>query len=616
MARAKSIQDALPGLWRILRRFWPWIRPQRRLMAGSLAALFASIGLRLLEPWPLKFVLDRVIPTDRARQHTAVPGIESLDSLTLLTVAAVGLVAIIGLRALMDYYNSLGFTLVSNRALRDLRNHVYAHLQGLSLSYHHRARSGDLIIRVTRDVSLLRDVVSTAMLPLVASLFILVGMAVVMFWLQWRLALLATAIVPCLWLMTVRVSRRIQKAARGQRQREGAMAATAAESISAIKIVQALSLEGMFARDFSSQNNRSQHEDTKTSRLSARLGRTVDVLLGIATAMVLWYGARLVLRAELTAGELVVFLTYLKRAFNPAQDFAKYTGRLAKATAAGERVLNLLDQAPEVHDLPGAVPAGRLQGRIRFDDVSFGYESGRHILQGIDFEVPPGQRVALVGQSGTGKSTLVSLILRLYDPNHGRVLIDGRDVRDFTLASLRSQISVVLQDSLLFAASIRENIAYGAPHSTHGEVEAAARLANAHDFILALPEGYDTAVGERGVTLSHGQRQRITIARAAIRQTPILILDEPTTGLDEENERDVSEALERLAANRTTFLITHDLQRAARADLVLYVENGRLNESGPPAGLMRANGRYAELFRLQTSPPPHPAHETSHVLIT
>ena len=612
MPRPKSIQEALPGLWRILRRFWPWIRPQRRLMAASLLALFAGIALRLLEPWPLKFVLDRVIPSGRARQHVSLRALESLDSVTLLTIAAIGLVTIIGLRALMDYYNFVGFTLASNRALRDLRNHVYCHLQGLSLSYHHRARSGDLIVRVTRDVSLLRDVVSTAMLPLVASVFILAGMAVVMFWLQWRLALLATTMVPLLWLTTVRVSRRIQQAARVQRKREGAMAATAAESISAIKIVQALSLEGMFARDFSSQNNKSQKEDTKTSRLSARLGRTVDCLLGIATAMVLWYGARLVLRAELTAGELVVFLAYLRRAFAPAQDFAKYTGKLAKATAAGERVLNLLDEAPEVHDLPGAVPAGRFQGRIRFEDVRFGYEPDRAVLQGIDFEVPPGQRVALAGQSGTGKSTLVSLILRLYDPNQGRVLIDGRDVRDYTLLSLRSQISVVLQDSILFAASIRENIAYGAPEATPADVEAAARLANAHDFIQALPQGYDTVVAERGVTLSHGQRQRIAIARAAVRQTPILILDEPTTGLDEENERAVSEALERLALNRTTFLVTHNLQRTARADLILYMEHGRLKECGPPAGLMQANGRYAHLYKLQTS---LSSHESSHAFI-
>jgi ATP-binding cassette subfamily B protein len=394
------------------------------------------------------------------------------------------------------------------------------------------------------------------------------------------------------------------------------MAATAAESIAAIKIVQALSLEGMFARDFSSLNNKSQQEDTKTSRLSARLGRTVDCLLGIATATVLWYGARLVLRAELTAGELVVFLTYLRRAFSPAQDFAKYAGRLAKATAAGERVLHLLDQAPEVQDVPGAVPAGRLQGRIRFEDVSFGYDPARPVLKGIDFEVLPGQRVALVGPSGTGKSTIVSLILRLYDPNHGRVMIDGRDVRDYTLASLRAQISVVLQDSILFAASIRENIAFGAPQATPDEVEAAARLANAHDFIQALPQGYDTVVAERGVTLSHGQRQRIAIARAAVRQTPILILDEPTTGLDEENERAVTEALERLAANRTAFLITHNLQCSSRADLILYVENGRLKESGPPADLMEANGRYARLHKLQTSLLSHPARETSHALIT
>jgi ATP-binding cassette, subfamily B, bacterial len=614
MSRPQKLQETLPGLWRVFRHFWPWIRRQRPLIAGSLLALFAGIALRLLEPWPLKVVLDCVIHTGRPARLATTPALEALDPMLLLTLAALAVVVISGLRALMDYYNAVGFAVLGNRVLREVRDHAYRHLQALSLSFHDKARSGDLAVRVTRDVSMLRDVTSTALLPLVANLLILVGMAGVMLWLQWQLALLAMATVPLFWLATARIGRRLQEAARNQRRREGAMAATAAEAITAIKTVQTLSLENVFAEAFSSSNRQSQKEDLKASRLSAGLGRSVDVLLALATALVMWYGARLVLRGELSPGDLVVFLTYLKRAFNPAQDFAKYTGRLAKATAAGERIIDLLERTPEVRDLPGAVPAPALEGVVRFEAVSFGYEPGRPVLEQIDFELRPGQRVALAGPSGIGKSTLASLLLRLYDPTEGRVLIDGRDIREYTLASLRAQISAVLQDNSLFAASAHDNIAYGAPGATREEVEAAARLANAHDFIRALPQGYDTILGERGVTLSHGQRQRIALARAAVRMAPLLILDEPTTGLDEENERAVLDALERLALGRTTFLITHDLRLAAGADLILYLEKGRVLERGTHAELMQAGRRYAAVYQLQAAARDG-NQEAPHVLI-
>jgi len=329
---------------------------------------------------------------------------------------------------------------------------------------------------------------------------------------------------------------------------------------------------------------------------------------------VLWFGVRLVLGGSMTPGDLLVFLAYLKRSFNPLQDFAKYTARLAKTAAAGERVLDVLGREPEVRDRPDAVPAPPLKGDVRFEAVTFAYEPGRPVLDGVAFAVPAGGQVALVGPSGIGKSTLVSLLLRLYDPTAGRVLIDGQDVRTYTLASLRAQVSVVLQDSLLFAASVRDNIACSAPGVTPAEVEAAARLANADDFIRALPQGYDTVLGERGMTLSHGQRQRLAIARAAIRQVPLLLLDEPTTGLDEANERAVVEALWRLARGRTTFLVTHDLRLAARADLILYLERGGIAERGTHDELMALGGHYAALDRLQAAHGPSAAPEGTHAL--
>ncbi|MFQ5570224.1 MAG: ABC transporter ATP-binding protein [Rhodothermales bacterium] len=615
MGRPKTLHQALPSLWRTLTYFWPYTRRHRSLIAGSFAALFAMVALRALEPWPLKFVFDYVIPfdgTDRALESSVL---DTLDPMILLTGAALALVGIIGLRALAMYFNKVGFALVGNRVLTDVRGALYRHLHYLSLSFHHRRRSGDLIVRVIGDIGLLKDVVVTAFMPLVASLLVLLVMAGLMLWLHWKLALLVLVTLPLYGVPTSRLSRRIQQVSRKQRKREGAMASTAAESMGAIQVVQALSLEDTFAEAFSSQNKKSLKDGVKAKRLAARLQGTVQVMIGLSTALVLLYGTRLVLSGTLTPGDLLVFLSYLKAMFKPMQDFAKYTSRLAKASAASERVLDLFDRTPDVTDRPDAVQAPPFKGLVVFDHVRFSYEPEQPVLHAVNLVARPGQRVAVVGPSGNGKSTLVSLISRLYDPTEGRLLIDGRDIRAYTLASLRAQISVVLQDTVLFAASIRDNIAYGAPDATQEAIEAAARLANAHTFIEALPEGYDTVVGERGVTLSAGQRQRIAVARAAVRQAPILILDEPTTGLDEANERAVIEALERLARHRTTFLITHNLRHVARADRIVYLEEGHIRECGTHAELMQAGGRYAALYRLETTvPDPHQPEEALHAV--
>jgi ATP-binding cassette subfamily B protein len=600
MADTALSEEKLPSLWRIARFFWPYVHRHRALIAVSMLALFAEVGLRLLEPWPLKFVFDHILKTDATRRDWLATKLDGVDSMTLLGLCAIAVVAITGLRALASYWQTIGFAQIGNRVLRKVRERLYRHVQYLSLSFHTASRTGDLVMRVINDVGMLQDVAVTALLPLTAKVLIVAGMGALMFALNWKLALVALAVLPLFWLRTVTLTGRIRDIAKKQRRQEGAMAATAAESLSAIKTVQALSLEENFARAFAEQSERNLKQDVKGKRLSAALERSVDVLIAIATALVLWFGVRLVLRAEITAGDLLVFLAYLKSAYRPIQDFAKYTGRVAKATAAAERVMDLLERVPDVHDQPGAVRAPAFAGRVQFDDVAFRYEADRRVLESIRLDVPAGAHVALVGASGSGKSTLASLLLRLYEPQQGRVLIDSQDIRGFTLESLRAQISVVLQDNLLFTGSVRDNIACVAPGATAEEIETVARLANAHDFITALPKGYDTLVGERGVLLSHGQRQRIAIARAAIRKAPILILDEPTTGLDRRSERAVLDALDNLYVGRTTFFISHDLRHAAKAAVILLLDHGAIVERGTHEELLLLNARYAALWRLQS----------------
>ncbi|MCF7985226.1 MAG: ABC transporter ATP-binding protein/permease [Thiohalocapsa sp.] len=591
-----ALTKSLPDPARFARTFGPYLRTQWPLIAGALAALLGGTLLRILEPWPLKLVIDRLAGYGAGDGRVHLPAVEELAPGTLIAVAAAALVLITGLRALAGYLSTVGFALAGSRALTRIRAALFRHLQSLSLDFHQRARGGDLTVRMVSDIGMLQEVAVTALLPMLGNLLILIGMFAVMFWLDPQLALIALIPLPLLAAATWHRGRRIQEAARRTRKREGSLAATASESIAAIKTIRSLSLAGHFADAFGSQNSASLRDGVRTKRLSAGLERGVDVLIALATALVLWLGAERVLARVLTPGELLVFLAYLKSAFRPVRDFAKYAARLAKASAAGERVLDLFTQQPDVRDLPGAVAAPALTGHVRFEHVHFSYPDSAGALRDIDLGIDPGTHVAVVGPSGSGKSTLVSLLLRLYDPRAGRLLIDGRDIRHFTQDSLRARISLLPQDTLLFATTVRENIAFGAAGVSDAEIEAAARLANAHDFIEALPESYDTVLAERGATLSNGQRQRIAIARAAVRNSPILILDEPTTGLDRESETLVMQAIARLARGRTTLHVTHRIDAARDADRILFVEHGRVVEDGDHDTLLRLNGRYAAFW--------------------
>jgi ATP-binding cassette, subfamily B, bacterial len=595
--RPAKVRETASGLRRIFRHIAPYMPPHRGLMLGSALALIGATVMRLLEPWPLKLVIDRVVAVTPDAAGSGIAVIDALPPMTLLLFCAGMVVVTIGMRAILEYISTIGFALTGSRILAKLRHDLYRHLQRLSLAFHDRSRTGDLTMRIVGDVGMMREAAVTAMLPLATNILILFGMAGVMLWLNWQLALIALSPLPILALTTLRLGRRIQTVSRDQRKREGGIAAAASESMAGMRVVQALSLEDRMSKTFEKHNAGSLTDGVKAKRLSAALERATDILVGISTALVLWFGTLLVLQGKLTPGDLIVFLTYLKNAFRPVRDFAKNSSRIAKATAAGERVVDLLEEVPDIGDAPDAMVAPAFAGTVAFDNVGFDYGDDRPVLSGVDFTIMPGQMVALVGASGAGKSTISSLLMRLYDPTSGRILIDGYDIREFTLRSLRGQISVVLQDSLLFSDSVRENIALARPDASAAEIEAAARLANAHGFIAQMAEGYDTVLAERGVSLSAGQRQRLAIARAALRQSPILILDEPTAGLDRDNEQHVIDALRRLARGKAVLLVTHDLSFAAEADRIIVIDQGRIAETGNHASLLARGGVYTRLFQ-------------------
>jgi ATP-binding cassette subfamily B protein len=579
--KTPSMRQALPSLLQLARHIMHHIAAQKLLLILGLVLLLAEVGMRLLEPWPLALVVDELARA--AGASYSGPGL-GLSLHTLLLVAGAMLLVVVAGRAAASYGTTVMFALAGNRVLTRVRSDLYDHLNTLSMRFHHSRRTGDLVTRLTGDVGRMQDAVVTAMLPLLGNVVTLAGMLVVVFVMDWQLALISAVVLPGFALLGRRSTKKIVGVARKQRKAEGGLASLSTETLGAMPVVHAYQLQDRLHERFASGNQKALKDGVKAKRLSSGLERSTDVLVGLGTAVVLVAGAYRVLAGELSIGELTVFLTYLKTAFRPLRDVAKYTGRVSKAAASGERILDLLEETPEITDSRFSRPAPALKGYVEFDRVCFSYSAGHPVLNGVSLNIVAGQRVAVVGTSGAGKSSLSNLLLRLHDPDTGTVRVDGHDLRDFTVESLRSQIAVVLQDSPLFAESIVENIALGTSREvTQEEIEQAARIAGAHDFIMDLPDGYDTVLSDRGTGLSGGQRQRIAIARAAIRDASIVILDEALTGLDPRTQTEVAAALYRLTEGRTTLIITHDPATAADADRVVRMEHGRVVADGPPS---------------------------------
>jgi ATP-binding cassette, subfamily B, bacterial len=576
--------------------------------SGTLVvALIAAIGegiADLLGPWPLKLVFDDILkPKDNASWlNHLVHSIAGADKFMILKIAAISALAIAIFGAICSYAEKSSTTTVGQWVMHDLRRTLYAHIQRLSLSFHDESQTGDLISRVTSDIDSVQSFVTSGLLSVLIDCLTLVGMVAIMFCMNWRFTLIALSIAPVLFLVVFRYTRLIRKSTREVRKKEGQIVSIVQEVLSSIRVVKAFAREDYEQKRLEEESLESVEIALRARALKARLAPFVEIIVGVGTSLVLWFGARMVLGGALEAGSLIVFIWYLGKMYKPMQDLSKMTDTYAKASVAYERIQEVLQSEREVKDLPGSRRAGKLRGELEFDHVTFGYEPNQPVLKNMSFKIEAGTVAALVGPTGAGKSTIISLIPRFYDPDSGVVKIDGQDVRRLQQKSVRDQVSFVLQETVLFHATVWRNIAYGKPGASRGEILQAAQLSNAHEFIEKMPQGYETMIGERGVTLSGGQRQRIAIARAVIRNTPILILDEPSSGLDAASEQLVFEALDRLMVGKTSVVIAHRLSTIQRADKIYVVKDGTIVQSGTHQDLMKEGGLYAELHHIQFQP--------------
>jgi ABC-type multidrug transport system fused ATPase/permease subunit len=598
--------DEPAGRWdprtalRVYRAFGRHYRPYTRVLVVAGLALLGSIASAMLAPWPLKLILDHVILGRKF--HHALAFLDPLlarDPGLLLALFAGGVLVLAVLEALFSYVNKFWASGTGDRMSADIRERVFAHLQRLSLSLDESLQSGELIYLVTTDTRAMKNLLIDFPQDFLQRVLTITVYSAMMLALDWRLGLLALCTAPLVSVLTQRFGPGMQEATRRMREQESEIASIAAENVAGMAVVQAYGQEANERARFTAENAGSLRSQVEALRLHRLYGRLVDLLVASATTAVLYVGGRRALSGDIAPGTLVVFVAYLREIHAAFEKFSMLFLGLARSMVSGERLLGLIGRDIVIRDAPGAVPAPPFQGRIEFRNVSFSYREGVDVLRDVSFTIEPGRTVALAGPSGAGKSTLLGLLLRFHDPERGQVLIDGHDIRGYTLASLREQVTVLLQDAKLFRQSIADNIGFGRRGATREEIERAAREAEAHDFIVRQSRGYDTVMADRGDNVSGGERQRINIARALIRSTPIVILDEPLAGLDALAERRVRSALHRLTTGRTTFIVAHKISSLASADVVLVLEGGRLVGQGTHAELLERCATYREFYELQ-----------------
>ncbi|GAB4283257.1 MAG: ABC transporter ATP-binding protein [Candidatus Promineifilaceae bacterium] len=588
-------------------RYLRYLKPFTLLLGLSAILIIGVALLDIIAPWPLKFIIDNVLGGE---PFTGPVGDWLLtyvgtDQRLLTAVLGLALLLITILQGIIAFAYEYMNGLIQERATFLLRSEVFSHVQKLPLQFFDQSRLGDILKRVTEDSSKIMSALVSSMGQLLVDAIKFIGFAIVMLFVNWRFSIIVLAYVPLLLFLYITFRQNIRETARTARKQEGEMMNLTLETLGAIREVKAFGRESHQLAEFEKHGRERIQSALRSIRWEASFSPVIDFIQAGSTAAVIWYGVSQVLIGQFTIGELLIFMSYLKDIYRPLRHFSKLAANMQKAAASGDRLGKVLDADLNIQDAPDALPLRRARGEIVFHQVSFAYPSAPEqlILQDINLRVQAGQVVALVGGTGAGKSTLTSLLMRFYEVTNGRILLDGRDIRQIKLDDLRRQFAIVPQESVLFARSVRDNIAYGRPEAGDPAIIAAAKAANAHEFIQNLPDGYDTVIGERGGTLSGGQRQRMAIARALLRDAPILILDEPTSSLDAASEELVMSALERLMAGRTTFIIAHRLSTIRDADLIVVLENGRIVEAGSHDTLLEKGDHYARLVHLQMDSP-------------
>lgn len=583
------------------------LRSAKKQLALAASCLLGVTAMQLLAPWPLKIIFDYIL-----LQKPMPPSLSFLDGLhqtwplTLLISLAASIAVIAAISGALSYGQSFLTSKIGHHLVYAIRGHLFSHVQQLSLSFHSRTRSGDLLTKLASDTHTLRNAFTDIPLSVSGHTLTFFGMFLVMFVINWELSLVILATLPILMSALFVLNRKIVTSTRDQRKQEGHIASRLNEVLSSISLVQAFGRERFEQDRFEQEGTRHLQTGLRTARATAAVTRVVSIIGAVGTASTVCFGALQVLKARMTPGDLLIFMSYVKNLYGPVKDLSKQSEQFSRAMVSAHRIADLLGAEPEIQDKPGAINVRHLKGDIRFERVSFGYLEGCRVLHDLVFQIEPGQRIALVGPSGSGKSTIISLLLRLYQPSAGCILLDGVNLADYERESLRREIGTVLQDTLLFDASIAENLSYGKTDATREQIITAAREANAHDFIMGLSQGYETVVGERGCILSGGQRQRICLARALVKQPSILMLDEPTASLDQESATYIRETIARIQTDRTTIVITHHLVGMDLFDRIIVLDQGRLVEQGRHGQLLSRQGLYMKLYAQQSM------HDTLH----